>query len=424
MFFLGAALFLLTGADLAVVTRSGMADFDTAYYSAKSAILHRDPYNPDDVMHARQLTGALPFQSAYDQGVFTRNVYPPSEIALVSPLALLPFKLARALWLFFIAVGFILAGFAIFQTSTAPSLAGALLALMLLGSESLVRYANAAGIEVTLTALGVVSIIRQRYAKAGVLALGAALALKPHDSGLLWLCFLLAGGVYRRSAGQALAVALALTLPAVAWLSFLAPNWPAELAQNLQFFSSDGQSNTPYGLHGTCFITCLQVIFAFMHNSPRFYNIATWLISVPLLLTWARGTIGAQKFEYRLWLSVAAITALSMVSIYHRQYDAKLIILTIPACALLWKSAKRLGRWAIWLTVAAFFLSNDLIWSVIFVLVKTLHLKVTGPHGSILLAALTFPVPLSLLALGAFYLWALMCFRSETEPNPNQNCTT
>ncbi|MGA8043908.1 MAG: glycosyltransferase 87 family protein [Terracidiphilus sp.] len=420
---LGAALFLLTGAELAVIGRPRMADFDTAYYSAKCALLHLDPYSPDDVLRARQLTGASAFQSAYYQGVLTRNVYPPSEIVLVSPLAWLPFGTARVLWFALIAGGFILAALAVFNSSTAPRLDGVLLALMLLGSGSLMFYANPAGIEVALATLAVVSIIRQRYAWAGVLALAAALALKPHDSGFLWLCLLLAGGIYRRRAWQALAVAVALSIPAMAWLSVLAPHWPAELAQNLHYFSTDGQSNTPYGLHGACFITSLQVIFAFLRNSPGFYNIATWLISAPLLLAWAWATVGAARSEQRLWLSVAAIAALSMVPIYHRQYDAKLIILTVPACALLWKSGSTLGRWALWVTVAVFLLSNDLMWAAIFVLVGALHLKISGPHGSALLAALTFPVPLSLLALGVFYLWALFRFHPEAEPVSNQNST-
>ena len=423
LFCFGAGLFLLTGAVLAVIGRPRMADFDTAYYSTKCVLLHLDPYNPDDVLRARQLTGASAFLSAYDQGVLTRNVYPPSEIVLVSPLAWLPFGVARVLWFCLIAGGFIVAALAVFNSSTVPRLAGALLALMLLGSGSLMFYANPAGIEVALATLAVVSIIRQRYIQAGVLALAAALALKPHDSGLLWLCLMLAGGLYRRRAGQALGVAAALTLPAMAWLSFLAPRWPAELTQNLHFFNADGQSNTPHGLHGASFITSLQVIFAFLHNSPSFYNIATWLISAPLLLAWAWATFGAARSEHRLWLSVAAIAALSMVPIYHREYDAKLIILTVPACVLLWKSGTKLGRWALWFTVAAFLLNNDLIWTAIFVLVSALHLKVTGPHGSVLLAALTFPVPLSLLALGVFYLWALLRFHPEAEPASNQHGT-
>lgn len=421
LFWFGVGIFLLTGAVLAIISRPRMADFDTAYYSAKCALLHLDPYNPDDVMRARQLTGASPFPSAYYQGVLTRNVYPPSEIVLVSPLAWLPFGVARVLWFALIAGGFIAAGLAVFYASTAPRLAGALLALMLLGSGSLMFYANPAGIEVALAALGVVSIVRQRYTWAGVLALAAALALKPHDSGLLWLGLLLAGGHFRRRAWQALAVAAALTIPAMLWLGHLAPNWPTELAQSLSYFNTDGQSNTPYGLHGACFITSLQVIFAFLHNSPRFYNIATWILSAPLLLAWAWATFGAGKSEHRLSLSIAAISALSMVPIYHRQYDAKLIILTVPACALLWQTGSKLGRWALWSTVAVFLLSNDLMWTAIFVLVSALHLKVTGPHGSALLAMLTFPVPLSLLVLGIFYLWALLRFHPETVPAPKQD---
>ena len=53
------------------------------------------------------------------------------------------------------------------------------------------------------------------YKLAGILCMAVSLAIKPHDSGLVWFYFLLAGGVYRKRALQTLAVTVLLALPAI-----------------------------------------------------------------------------------------------------------------------------------------------------------------------------------------------------------------
>lgn len=67
----------------------------------------------------------------------------------------------------------------------------------------------------------------------GILCLAASLMIRPHDSGLVWLYFLLPGGTYRKRALQTLAAILAVSLPTVLWVSSVAPYWAKELGTNL-----------------------------------------------------------------------------------------------------------------------------------------------------------------------------------------------
>jgi len=85
----------------------------------------------------------------------------------------------------------------------------------------------------------------ERFALVGVLCLAASLAIKPHDVGLVWLYFLLAGGVYRKRALQSLLITAVLGLSAFLWVSHVAPHWIGDWNSNLIATSSYGGINGP-----------------------------------------------------------------------------------------------------------------------------------------------------------------------------------
>jgi hypothetical protein len=94
-----------------------------------------------------------------------------------------------------------------------------------------------------------------------------------------------------------------------------------------------------------------------------------------------------------------------MLPVYHHLYDAKLLLLTVPACAMLWAEGGLIGRFALLLNTAALVLTGDLSWGILLVLLGHLHLPTTGLPGQMLIAVQVFPAPLILLVLGVFYLW-------------------
>jgi hypothetical protein len=94
-----------------------------------------------------------------------------------------------------------------------------------------------------------------------------------------------------------------------------------------------------------------------------------------------------------------------MLPVYHRQVDARLLLLTVPACAMLWAEGGRIGRLALAVTTAGLVLTGDIPWAIFFGVASKLHLPATALTGTILMAVQMFPVPLILLAVGVFYLW-------------------
>ena len=150
----------------------------------------------------------------------------------------------------------------------APLLAGVLILLILADSELFLVLGNPAGVAVSFCVIPVWCFLRERWEMLGVICLAISLMLKPHDGGLVWLYFLLAGGAYRKRAWQTLGLVAVLSLPAVIWVSIVAPDWLAELRSLLSAYSSHGDINDPgpasMASHGIGMVISLQsVIKAF-----------------------------------------------------------------------------------------------------------------------------------------------------------------
>ena len=415
---LGSALFLFSGMVWAAIAPRALMDFRPGYFAARCLLEHRDPYNPAEMQRTYQEAGQWrPHETASDRLLETRNEYLPSELPFTLALALLSFAAAERLWVALIGAAFTLAAVLVWQESdTAPRLAGALLCLLLVSSASLMAFGNPSALAVSLAVIAAWCFVRDRWAVAGVLCLAAALCIKPHTVGFVWLYFLLAGGQFRKRALQTLGLTAVFGLAGLLCVGAVAPHWITELRTNLAAFTGRGAMNDPGpatgGGRGVQMVIDLQSVFSFFWDNPRFYNLASYAVCAPLYALWAWAALHARNAPRNAWLGLAAVSALTMLPLYHRQYDAKLILLVIPACALLAAERGRTGRWAVGLTTVAFILNGDWTWAALDKLLPLYHLDSIGPHINLL----AFPVPLSLLALGGFYLAVFV--RSVRQPEP------
>ena len=142
-----------------------------------------------------------------------------------------------------------------------------------------------------------------------------------------------------------------------------------------------------------------------MRDDPRFYNLASIALTAPLLLIGGVVTLRAKPERTTAWLGLAAVAAFTLLPVYHRIYDAKLLMLTIPACALLWAEGGRLRWVALALTTLGQLMTGELVWSMVLLGVNSLHLSAAVLHEQTVGALFSIPVPLTLLVLGCFYLW-------------------
>jgi hypothetical protein len=324
---------------------------------------------------------------------------------------MLPWGPAHILWIALTAASLIFASFLMWNLGAdyAPVVSGALVGFLVANCELLMMTGNMAGIAISLCLVAVWCFVRERFVAAGVLCLAISLAVKPHDTGLVWLYFLLAGGSYRKRALQTLLVTAVISLPAVLWVWRVSPHWIAELQSNLSFYSVHGGINDPgltsSGGHGLGMLVSLQTIISPFWDNPRIYNPASYLIGGMLLLVWAFIALRSKPSRSNAWLALAAIAALSMLPLYHRQQDTKLLLLAVPACVMLWAEGGVIGRLALLVTSTGFLFTADMPWAFLLGLINTLHPSTSGLSGKMLIAVQVFPVPLILLAVSVFYLW-------------------
>jgi hypothetical protein len=407
MMLLGSVFFVAIGGLMEHFNPLGMTDFLQIYTSSRCVAHHHDPYKLDELIAFYQAdAGVIPTGSNVVSQTYRKIVFIapnlPTTLFLIAPVAALPWKLAIIIWMTLIAACFILACYCVwaFGADSAPRLFAALILLILVNSGLLLSTGNTAGIVVSLTVIAVCCFLHDRFAPAAIVFLAIALAMKPHDAGPIWLYFLLAGGAHRKRALQSAAITAVTIIAAVLWVAHSAPHWVPELQSNLgQGIGSGGLNNpgpTTQGGRGIGQIISLQAVLSLIWDDARFYNPVSYLVCGVLLLIWCVRTVRVGFSTHMAWLALAAIAALTMLPFYHRTYDARLLLLAVPACATLWSEKGILKRSAFWLTIAAIVLTGDIFWVTFFQI--THYSGRSGVFGMI-------PAPVILLAAGVFYLW-------------------
>jgi hypothetical protein len=381
-------------------------DFKTVYSSSKCLLDGCNPYDSADLLKEyikghgdistrSLLTAFLPYQA----------LYPPSSLFWVLPFAHLPWKPAVILWvtisgLLFATASLLMADLCDYWTSPLPQ---ALIGVFVATSTMLLTTAQPSGLAISLCAIGVWSLIKNRAITFGIVCFSLSLALKPQIGGLAFIYFLLAGGARRNRAITLLLVAALFCVPGVLWAASVpaAAHWLHDMNTNLVGSAVRGNINDPGPTsYNSLLVTDLQSIVAVFDDVPGIYNPITWATVGSLLLIWAYVAWHAAPSLKKDVLGIAAIACLSLLPIYHRHYDVRLLILTFPAVALLVKEGRATAVIAVLASLAVIcgshptFLRDHL----------GLHQQSMGALKKILLLHTS---PLVLLFSGIFY---LVCF--------------
>jgi hypothetical protein len=410
----------------------GLTDFKAVFYGSRCLIDHRDPYRSADILAAYLGDGrhipTEPMMADLFRRAFLVCVNLPTSMFLIIPFAWMPFFPAYLLWALTMTVGLTLSSSFMWDLAAAKSSPIALLLVCVLCANCVIlfTYGNTACIVISLCAIAVWCFLRDRFVPAGVVCLALSLAIKPHDAGLVWLYFLLAGGVYRKRAWQTLTVEIAICLPAVLWINHIVPNWLPELRANLHLAGMRGGLNDPspaaIGFHHQDAIISLQAVISVFRDDPSIYIPISLLVAGALILIWIVVTLRSQASERNAWIALAAIAPLTMLVTYHRQHDAKLLLLTIPACALLWSERGVVGWLALLANSAAIIITSDI--PATYLSILTSHQSVgAGFFGELKAVLLVRPTPIALLFLACFYLWVYMKQISRKQINSIQDAS-
>jgi hypothetical protein len=410
---LGCLVFLFAGIALQMSSQIPMGDFKGLYYEARCLLHHRDAYSPTEMESFYFKDGGpRPSSDVEIKGLsnITRSVNLPTSLFMVAPFGLLPWDIARLLWTILCAVSFISAALLIWDTGAklSPVLSGALVGCCLAGSELFLILGNPACIVISCCIVAAWCFLRQRFVIVGTLCMAVGLLLKPHDAGFVWLYFLLSGARNRKFALRTLIPLLTLSILGVLWVWSIAPNWLEELRLNLGAISSLSGVNNPgpssIGGHGIGMIISLQSVFSIFRDDPAFYDLATYIVCGPLILIWLIKTLKSSPSSRMAWFALAPISMLSMLPLYHRIYDAPLMLLSIPCCAMLWSAGGVIAWAALILTLSAILVCGAIPWALFLEAMKHLPPAVAMSSREALIVMQVVPAPCILLICSVFYL--------------------
>jgi hypothetical protein len=394
-----------------------LGDFQAVFYAARTALHHLDPYNTSQFLSVyRADNQPIPvepdsFSVFFYQVATCINL--PTSLFLLLPLAALPWAIAQSTWMILTTFSMFAAALLIWALSRAfaPDIAIIFTCLMLSNFAIVLSNGNLAGVAISLCVIATCCFIQDKYIPIGVLCLAVSLVIKPHCSALIWVYFMLAGKAQRRRAISTAIAAAVIFLCAAVWATVVSPHWITELSANLSQASAMGNLNDPgptsLANNMAIGVIDLQALLSLINNKPSFYNPLAYLLCAIYLFLWARHTFRLRSKSINPWIALAPLVPISLLVTYHRPYDAKLLLLLIPACAIIWARGGA-PRWpAFLLTALAILFTSDMVLLVLTTLfvVQGAPSHLLGPLPETAKALMERPAPLALSAVALFYLW-------------------
>lgn len=424
--FLGAGISLLWGVAIEQGSRTGIMGFPGIYLGTKCLLHECDPYNIQELQRFYETEGAAtaPESTALRQSV-TLYVNLPATFLFIAPLALLPLKLAQLIWMILVVGSFLSATLLMWDMGKtyAPDVPLILAFLLLTNCEIIFAGGNTAGLVVSLCVIAVWCFLNERFEVLGILCLAAGLAIKPHDAGLIWLYFMIAGPAHRKRALLSATAAIAIGIVAVLWVFHAAPHWLPEFQANLKTISTHGGINEPgptsIGVGSADMIVDLQTVISVFVDDPGVYNPVSYALCGVLLIIWIAAVRRTKCTTRSALFALVSVAALSMLVTYHRSYDAKLLLLSIPSCAILWAEGKPIRWIAFALGVAGILMTGDIPLALLTNATRNSSLLTGGLVEKTLFVLSARPAPLILLATAVFYLWVTYRYALESRSAPS-----
>lgn len=334
-------LLLASGTEFVVrgplrVLRDGMGwnDFLSPYIQARAWVYGKDPYSAQSLVSLWPGDNQRPAWVDADatNGMLETkrgipSPYPLPTLVVLSPLIAFPWPVAVTVWSLLNTAAVVLAAFALL--SICGSSVGELRSQLFLAAvfalapfHTGLATANPAVLAVSLTVGAHWAAHKNKDTAAGAL-LALAICVKPTVAGGLLLFYL----VRRkwRIAAVACAIAAAIGLFGAARLFLAGMPWLSSYFENTSRIFSAGSMDDFTRANSLRFdMINTQVLIGGMIRNPALANVLSWFLSAGLLVWWLRECY--HRRTQSGFLEISAVFVLSLIAVYHRFYDAALLI--------------------------------------------------------------------------------------------------
>jgi hypothetical protein len=318
---------------LRLVRGMGWNDFLSPYIQAKAWVHGQDPYSPQSLIAFWPSDNQRPPWIATEAAKGTLEVwgvptpYPLSSFVELSPFTALPWSLALWLWTSISIAAVVVASLALLSMCgcnwfdlRSQLFLTAVFALAPLHTG--LATGNPAVLSVGLMIGSVWGMRTSREKLAGVL-LAIAVCLKPTIAAGLLLYYLV-----RRQwkiAGIACAVAMIVGLAGIARLALAGVPWlPSYLENTRRIFAPGSLADFTQAGRVRFNLINAQVFFGGFFRSATVANFLSRFLATALLAYWI--WLCYRRRGRSELLEISAVCVLSLIAVYHRFYDAALLI--------------------------------------------------------------------------------------------------
>ncbi|MDQ2775268.1 MAG: DUF2029 domain-containing protein [Acidobacteriota bacterium] len=317
-------------------------DFASVYGAARCWLNGQNPYDMKQVRDTLREAGNKPPLPYSDP---PPSVYLPTTLPVIAPVAWLSWIPARLIWCLMSVSMFGCSLLLIFRNVDLPLEGKFLLGAAVLffsPTTSGLSTGNLSVFSCSLVILAIYLALKKRWIGSGLL-LGLAHCLKPQVS--IFAVVLFALWTYWKP------LFISFVVPAVsAAVSIMrAPSldqyrqWLASLHEGIAATLAPGAINDPRpsNIFSYHMVNTQAVFGVFVHNLA-IDDILVWAIAAAMVVVylWLRRRVAGD----RRWCDMAFFSAVTLTIVYHRYYDAQLLLASVPFVA---GSRKRLGSIAI-----------------------------------------------------------------------------
>jgi hypothetical protein len=335
--FILASLYFVARGPWRAIHDSG--DFLLVFTAARNWLHGVNPYTPGDLAATAQAAGIQATPALF---VTSPSVYLPSALPILAPLALLPWSIAKALWLACL-LAFSFWNIAVFSRIAKDRALP--VACFLLAFAPLHTGIGQGQPSVLVCSLIFLSLFTPQPYVAGCL-LGLAICIKPQLA--IGFLFLALGQRQYRQLLAACVVGIAST---GIGLMFIAPGWFPALSANLREIvgSTSGLAGASQPTSWYQLVNLHILIPEALARTPLEIVLYAILISV---------TAFAAVRAADVRLAPALIASTTILIGYHRFYDAQLLWLGVPAILFL---TQKLTSRLLWAAYAVFLIPGQTI---------------------------------------------------------------